>query len=218
MVRALKATIVLLHMAVLFSAGLSFAGGAVLGYLAPLVIEPGERVQQAVEHVSLPGKLIEIRLGTAPSGVSLTTNEAGQLIIDWQTDETLADESLIQLLAKDLRSGEQVESRYLMVRRAVEINERAAEQKTVAQQTEVPVLQKAEAAVLPQIGPFEPQKLFVGMLGNGSLAPVSMTGPYELMCLACHLAQTSMSPNPVNIKSAGPRLAISSARGACACG
>lgn len=164
MVRALKATIVLLHMAVLFSAGLSFAGGAVLGYLAPLVIEPGERVQQAVEHVSLPGKLIEIRLGTAPSGVSLTTNEAGQLIIDWQTDETLADESLIQLLAKDLRSGEQVESRYLMVRRAVEINERAAEQKTVAQQTEVPVLQKAEAAVLPQIGPFEPQKLFVGML------------------------------------------------------
>jgi hypothetical protein len=54
----------------------------------------------------------------APAGARLIVDETGQLIIDWQSGPDLADETVLELIATDIDSGEQLESRYLLVRRA----------------------------------------------------------------------------------------------------
>lgn len=92
--------------------------------MAAVLNEPAGVEAQAGEHVIvvLPidhtsGPRIEIRLGVAPNGVSLELDDSGQLQLEWQTGPDMPEESRIELLVRDVDSGEDLDSVFAVIRR-----------------------------------------------------------------------------------------------------
>lgn len=115
--RCIAVTGVLLGLNLPLAVGVSQADA--LPPLKPYHLEPGALLSYPLAPQHLPGQRLELRLGTAPDGARLRVNDQGELYVHWQSTAELPAESLLEIRVRDIDSGEQLASRYLLVHRKV---------------------------------------------------------------------------------------------------
>lgn len=106
-------------LAILATVGMSTAMAANLVVAKSLTLNPGERLQQPIAAVSSKGERVQVALGQAPTGTRLIVDDAGQLFVDWQAGHDLAAETQIEILLSSVDTGQLLESRDLLIQRAL---------------------------------------------------------------------------------------------------
>lgn len=83
----------------------------------PVVLAAGSLLTYSVDWQQEPGIRIEIKLSEAPAGARLLVDPSGKLYISWQTDSDMPQKSTFQLLARNIDTGKQLDTRELVVMR-----------------------------------------------------------------------------------------------------
>ncbi|MFK7856614.1 MAG: hypothetical protein AB8B79_21035 [Granulosicoccus sp.] len=83
----------------------------------PVVLAAGSLLTHSVDWQQEPGMRIEIKLSEAPKGARLLVNSSGELYISWQTDLDMPQKSTFQLVARNIDTGQQLDTRELLVMR-----------------------------------------------------------------------------------------------------
>lgn len=96
----------------------AFVNAAILSPMEPQSLEPGDLLSYPVSFNRVPGTRLQLRVESGPEGARLTVNPSGQLLIVWQSPAELAAEINIDLVARNVDTGEILESRVLLVRAA----------------------------------------------------------------------------------------------------
>lgn len=120
----------------------AFVSADILSPMQPQSLEPGDFLSYPVNFNRVPGIRLQLRVESGPDGARLTVDPAGQVRIVWQSPNRLSSEVNIGLVARNVDTGQQLESRVLLVR--------AAEPST-----------EVESAGVP-LGPFEEQVFAAG--------------------------------------------------------
>ncbi|ASJ75416.1 hypothetical protein [Granulosicoccus antarcticus] len=104
---------------VLAMVGMSAANAANLVVTKSLMLAPGEHLQQPMAAVTDQGVRVQVSLGDAPAGARLVVDDAGQLFVDWRAGPDLALETRIEILLSNVDTGQMLESRDLLIQRAM---------------------------------------------------------------------------------------------------
>lgn len=94
------------------------ASAEILSPMEPQSLEPGDLLSYPMNFNRLPGTRLQLRVESGPYGARLTVDPAGQVLIIWQSPTELPAEVNIDLVARDVDTGQKIESRVLLVRAA----------------------------------------------------------------------------------------------------
>ena len=96
----------------------AIAGAEILSPMEPQSLEPGDLLSYPVTFAAPETSRLQLRVESGPVGARLTVDPAGQVLIIWQSPTELAAEINIDLVARNVDTGEKLESRALLVRAA----------------------------------------------------------------------------------------------------
>lgn len=102
--------------------------GVVLPDFTPVNIEPGDRLEQAIDINRNSGLRVEIKLISPPPGAQIAVNDRGQMSLQWETSQELPAQIRLVFQASDVDSQAVIETQELHVLRAVS----PAEQSTIS--------------------------------------------------------------------------------------
>lgn len=102
---------------VLFSALVSCPAlwAQVIAEFKPVIIEPGDLVEQSINVDRSSGMRVEIRLLSPPDGALLLVSNEGQLMLEWETGPELPDETRLMIQVKNVDTQAVIETRELLV-------------------------------------------------------------------------------------------------------
>ncbi len=120
----------------------AFVSAEILPPMQPQALEPGDFLSYPVSFNPVAGTRLQLRVESGPEGARLMVDPGGQLRIIWQSSTDLPAEVNIDLVARNVDTGQRLESRVLLVRAAESIRE-------------------IETAGVP-LGPFEEQAFAAG--------------------------------------------------------
>ena len=107
--------VISLHFFALALVLIAAPSAASLRALAPVSLEPGDLLEQAIDWQASDGVRIEIVLTSAPDNARLKVTDEGSLILHWQTGPDLPDETLVTILARNVDTQAQLGSTVLSV-------------------------------------------------------------------------------------------------------
>ena len=90
----------------------SIANLAIANVLAPsepVSLEPGSELTHIVDWQRQPGVRMEVKLIDAPPGARLVVDQSGELLIRWQTDARLPEQTNVVIVARDIDSGTELD-------------------------------------------------------------------------------------------------------------
>ena len=146
----------------------AYVSADILQPMVPEALEPGDFLSYPVQFKSLVGKRVQLRVENGPENARLTVESTGQLRIVWQSPREMRPSTNIYVVARDVDTGQRLESKVLMVT--------AAEPMSEVEPRESSLVEPNESVI---VGPREPSvKEPVESLSSETRAP-SIIAPSE---------------------------------------
>jgi hypothetical protein len=117
---------------------------AILSPMEPQSLESGDLLSYPVSFNRVADTRMQFRVESGPEGARLTVDSSGQMLVVWQAPSDMPAETNIEVVARNVDTGQKLESRVLLVRAAGPIVE-------------------VETVGVP-LGPFDEQEFVAGEL------------------------------------------------------
>lgn len=137
-----------------------FACQASADLLAPIpvqTLQPGELLRYPITWQKQNERRVQIQLGSAPDGASLTVSNSGKLFVVWRAPVELPDNTVIDIIASDIDDGAVLDSRQLLIQPGTDsesvMNAEQSSDEPVTpvkeKQARVPVIQAETPGAMP---------------------------------------------------------------------